>query len=299
VRRPLSLCLIPAFVLVAAACGANPAPSDDVADAGEKTKATGTVRFETVSRASVVGPEAEAFESRSTGVIDYANDRSKYREESTGCRTIVLGAVSYGELPSNETLPAGKRWVEYGGEGDDDLDSEARFEQSQQQNTDEEGGWSSYAILIGTPEPTTDHYLDYLREDTEPERVGEEDVRGVPTTHYRGQLDVRSRIKASLETEGWKAANIERYLADMEETRQTMDVWVDSEGRARRVVATDEMLDAEVGSVTTTEYFDFGLEYDIQAPPAVEVLESEEWERITEKQMEEEHEDSAEPSCLR
>ena len=143
-----------------------------------------------------------------------------------------------------------------------------------------------------------DGYLDYLREDSEPERVSEEDVRGVPTTHYRGELNMRNRIEASLEAEGWKSANIARYLEDMEETRQEIEVWVDSEGRARRVVTTDETLDAEVGSLTTTEYFDFGLNVDIQAPPAAEVLASEEWERITEKQMEEEDEDSAEPSCL-
>ena len=38
---------------------------------------------------------------------------------------------------------------------------------------------SSYAIFFGAPEPTADGYLDYLREDSEPERVGEEDVRGI------------------------------------------------------------------------------------------------------------------------
>ena len=77
-----------------------------------------------------------------------------------------------------------------------------------------------------------------------------------------------------------------------------IDVWVDSEGRARRVVTTAGTPGAEEGWVTTTEYFDFGLEVDIQAPPAAEVLESEELERIMEKQMEEEQEDSAESSCL-
>lgn len=292
--RPLSLCLIPAFVLVAAACGANPAPSDDVADAGEKAKAAGTVRFETVSRASVVDPETETFES--TGVIDYANDRSEHREESSGCRTIVIGDVMYSELSADEGPPAGKRWVEYRGE--DDFDSEAHFEQYQQQNADEDGDISSFRIIFGTPEPAVGDYLDYLREDSEPERVGEEDVRGVPTTHYRGELNMRSRIEASLEAEGWTSANIERYLESVDETRQMMDVWVDSEGRARRVVTTDGTLGAEEGWVTTTEYFDFGLEVDIQAPPRAEVLKSEEWERITENQMEEEREDPAESSCL-
>jgi hypothetical protein len=283
VRRPLSLCLIPAFVLVVAACGANPAPSDDVADAGEKTKAAGTVRFETVSRTSVDIPPAETFEFRSTGVIDYADDRSEYREESSGCRTIVIGEVMYSELPANEGFPAGKRWVDYRGE--DDFDSEAAFEQSQQQNADEEGGMTSSIMMFGISEPPVDEWLDYLREDAAPERVGEEDVRGVPTTHYRGEVDVRNRIEADLETEGWKSTNIERYLDQLEETHRVIDVWVDSEGRARRVVTTDATIGADAGWVSTTEYFDFGLETVIQAPPAAEVLPSKEWERITEKQM--------------
>ena len=51
-----------------------------------------------------------------------------------------------------------------------------------------------------------------------------------------------------------------------------IDVWVDSEGRARRVVTTDAAMGTDAGWVTTTEYFDFGLEADIQAPPAAEVV---------------------------
>lgn len=296
-RRSLSLWLIPAFVLVVAACGANPEePSDDRADAGEKTDATGTVRVETISRTSFVGQAAETVEFTSTGVIDHLNGRSEHREVSSGCRTIVIGDVTYDELPLNEGLPAGKRWVQYG--GDDDFDSEALFEQSQRVNDDDELGLSSYAIYFGLPEPAVDGHLDYLREDSEPERVGKEEVRGVPTTHYQGELNMRSRIEASLEAEGWKSANIERYLESAEETRQMMDVWVDAEGRARRVVTTDGTLGAKEDWVTTTEYFDFGIEVGIQAPPASEVLKSEEWNRIMEKQMEEEEEDSAESSCM-
>ena len=90
--RLLSLCLITAFALVAAACGANPAPSDDVADAGARTKAAGTFRLETVSSGW-----SDESEWRSTGFVDYANDRSEYRDESTGCRSILIGDVSYYE----------------------------------------------------------------------------------------------------------------------------------------------------------------------------------------------------------
>jgi hypothetical protein len=275
VPRLLSLCLITALALLAAACGANPVPSDDVADAGENTKAVGTLRLETVSRVSVVGPAAETFEFRSTGVIDYVNDRSEYREESSGCRTIMIGDTTYGELPRDRGFPPGKRWVKFGGE--DEADSEALLEQSQTQSVDEEGGISTYSISFATSEPATHDYLDEMRKSShEPERVGQEDIRGVPTTHYRGEVDVSSRIES------------ESDLEDVQEIRE-LDVWVDSEGRARRLVSTDKTPGAEEGMtgvwVTTIEYFDFGLEAEIQAPPSAEVLELDEWERITEKQM--------------
>ena len=92
---------------------------------------------------------------------------------------------------------------------------------------------------------------------------------------------MRNRIEASLEAEGWKSANIERYLERMEETRAG-DRRLGRFGGARpRGCHHRRALGAEEGWITTTEYFDFGLEVEIQAPPAAEVLESEELERIT------------------
>ena len=278
----LALGLIAVLTLTATACGVNAVPSDDAAAAG-----AGTVRVETVTRVSVVGSTAETFEFRTTGIVDYAADRREDREESSGCRTITIGDVSYGELP-DEGFPAGKHWVQSSGEA---VDSEAVFEQSQQQTTDGEGGMTASIHLFGVEEPAPDQYLDYLREGAgEPERVGEEDVRGVPTTHYRGDEDVRHRTEAELETAGWKPANIERFLEGIEGTRE-VDVWVDFDGRTRRIVTKDLSPGAEEGMpgdwVTTTEYFDFGLATHIQPPAAVEVLDSAEWQRIVERRMRE------------
>ncbi len=36
-------------------------------------------------------------------------------------------------------------------------------------------------------------------------------------------------------------------------------------------------------AVTTSEYFDFGVEPAIEPPPAAEVIESEEWQRLQER----------------
>ena len=283
--RHLSLGLVASFVIAATACGANPDPSD-VEAAGVSVRAPGSARVETVTRVSV-GSTAKTFEFRSTGIVDYVRNRRLDREESSGCRTITIGDLTYSELAAGEGFPAGKHWAESGSEA---VDDEALFERSQKQSTDEEGGMTTHIFFLDA-EPAPHDYLSYLRESGEPERVGEEAVRGVPTTHYRGEVDIRSRTEAELQKAGWKAANVERYLEGIEATRD-IDIWVDSEGRVRRVVTTDASPGADVGMsgdwVTTTEYFDFGLETDIQRPPAAEVLDSEEWQRVVEKRTREE-----------
>jgi hypothetical protein len=68
--------------------------------------------------------------------------------------------------------------------------------------------------------------------------VGKEEVRGVETTHYRGSMNVGA-------VEG------------------TWDLWV-GEGLIRKLRFTDP----ERTFVTTTEFFDFGVQERIEAPPA-------------------------------
>ena len=61
-----------------------------------------------------------------------------------------------------------------------------------------------------------------------------------------------------------------------------IDVWVDSDGLVRRIVTAESSPGAAMEWQTTTEFFDFGLDAEIQPPPAAEVVDSEEWIRITE-----------------
>jgi hypothetical protein len=286
VLRLFSVGLIAAFSLAATACGVNPDPSD-VGATG--LTAADSARVETVTRVSVVGSDAATFEFRSTSIVDYVRDRRQDQEESSGCRTITIGDVTYGELRSDEGFPAGKRWVKSGGET---IGYVVR-EQSQEQTTSTNDISTSTSVVgYSMLDPAPDKYLDYLRDNSgEPERVGHEEVRGVSTTRYRSTIDVGHGIRIELEGAGEEAANVDRSLEEGASPRE-IDVWIDSEGRARRVVTTDRSPGAEVGMtsdwVTTTEFFDFGLETDIQPPPAAEVLDSEEWQRIVEEQMREE-----------
>jgi hypothetical protein len=304
VQRVLAVGLLTAFALVTAACGAARAPSDEVAAAGEVTKDAGSARIETVARVAYGSP-MKPYEVRWTELVDYRRNRSTTVDHETGCRTIVIGDRSYSELPPDDALPPRKRWAAWGG-ADEDVDAEALFEQTQgEQATNEDGSgiivWStSVGVAVSDPEPHD--YLEDLRESaTDVHRIAEEDVHGVPTTRYRAEIDRERLTRDALEADGWKAENVERYLDELEETKEEVEVWIDTDGLVRRIVRTETPLEREEGSVggwtTTTEFFDFGIDVDVEAPPVAEVIDSEEWARIGEEQMQEELEAfNADPS---
>lgn len=276
-RRP-SLGLIAVFVLAATACGANPAPSEEVSTA--RADATGTARIEIVTQ-SAFGTSSDP-EHRTSGVIDYADDRSELADQETRGRTITIGEVTYTELGPHRGLPSGKRWLRF-----DAAESEALFEESQyEQSTEDELGVSTSIIRFSGVEPSPDEYLDYLRAVSgELERVGEETVRKVPTTHYRAKVDVQRSMRYDLAAEGWKEASIERYVDTLIDGDMTeFDVWVDADQIARRVVTKyisplrDETYgDQTIAMVATTEFFDFGVAVDIDAPPEDEVMDWSTW----------------------
>ena len=240
-------------------------------------------------------------EVRTSELADFANDRRSSVDEETGFRWIVIGGVFYSEFPPGDGMPMGKRWVSSGGSALE-TDGEKLFEQSRARTSDD-GSMTSSHVFFVTPDPTPEEYLEYLRESGgEPELLGEEDVRGVTTTRYRATLDEKQVLRAQLEAEGWKVANIERYLETMVRTEQELDLWVDAAGLARRVVkTTDSEGVVPPGmthrSVTTTEYFDFGVEAEIEPPPVAEVIDSDEWQRITEERTPAEAEEPEQASC--
>jgi archaeosine-15-forming tRNA-guanine transglycosylase len=52
---------------------------------------------------------------------------------------------------------------------------------------------------------------------------------------------------------------------------QPVDVWIDHENRVRRVTVRDE-LEENTGIITTFEFFDFGVDVDVQVPPADKLI---------------------------
>jgi hypothetical protein len=272
--------LLSTLVLVPTACGAEETP----AEKGTPT----SVRIESVTRMSI-GPESVI---RANEIVDYERDRWLSEDVQTGCRSVAIGHVFYNELPAASELPEGKHWVRYDRAGYlSDPDSEAAFERTiaedEKQSTDNVSVHS--IVAFGEEEPSPGRYLDGLREKgMKVQLVSDEDLRGERTTHYRANLDVRQDTRRALEAAGWKPANVERYLGQVPAGEQDIDVWVGLDGLERRVVTTTRYTDTlsdEGEIVVTGDYLDYGLEPRIEAPPAAEVVDADEFMQLVEEHM--------------
>lgn len=120
--------------------------------------------------------------------------------------------------------------------------------------------------------------LEYLRGVTgDVEEVGTETVRGEQTTRYRATVDLRKAAGAVPED---RRKAFEASIQQLGTADVPVEVWVDEDGRTRRVVTS---IPVSAGSTSpapsaagddvkvTVEFFEFGVDVDVQAPPAAEV----------------------------
>jgi hypothetical protein len=116
--------------------------------------------------------------------------------------------------------------------------------------------------------------LQYLRAASEDvEELGKEEVRGVETTHYRMTIDLRKVVdQAPEEQREQLRAQIDQIVEQSGIQMVPTEVWIDDEGLARRMQLTYEgmrLAPGQEGDMTMTmELFDFGVEVDVQPPPA-------------------------------
>jgi hypothetical protein len=147
-------------------------------------------------------------------------------------------------------LPGGKSWMRI------DLDKAAK-----QQGFDLD--------VLGTSGPSQDptQALDYLKGAGASTKVGTEEVRGVKTTHYRVDVDLRKALKDSKS----KAAKetIDKLIETMDgSTTMPVDVWIDADNLIRRErVRYDATINkVKSGLDFTTDFTDFDVAVKGKAP---------------------------------
>jgi hypothetical protein len=225
---------------------------------------------------------SETTETIEAGTVDYARDRSDLSEPSKpGTRVITIGHDRYVETGSEAEYYDGNSWLLMV-----DFD-EAEFEQSLAANAefaDVPALPLSRFLLSGRPAPDAPGYLDVLHDvGGEFAELGAERVRGVSTRRYRGVIDLQRTMRRELIAQGWKATNVERYIEPLARMEAEVDAWIDADGLTRRVVTKVTPVSlgyrgGEIGVVTTTEFFDFGLPADIQPPSPEAVADSRDFE---------------------
>lgn len=206
--------------------------------------------FEISVEAQMPAPTASPIEFSITGAADPATTRTRAVMDMAGL--VPAGAGADAPTTISFVSEGTTVYVQRGGVG--------RW-------TKVDGRALAQGVTSGMPSSTNplDSFEQLRAVDSPIEEVGEEDVRGTWTTHYRTRLDM-AKVLAAMPDEQRAASAALAEMADV-----PVDVWLDDEDRPRR----QRMLftvPGGAGTVTMTiEAFDFGTPVDIELPPADQV----------------------------
>jgi hypothetical protein len=271
VKRGLALLPLLALLALAAGCGARDALQlDPVAAAAAKAEEAGSSRVSFEARATAFGAD---YTLKGDGAFDYDASTGKLELSASPVLPgvddvrVELRSVDsklYLRLPAglNAWLPSAKPWLALGvGKSFDVFGLGALNPSSLQQDPAE--------------------LLRLLRaSSSEVKEAGKAVVRGVETTRYTAKLDLAKAIEANAGSLGLTERERAQLRRAVEQLRTQsrlrtlpVQVFVDSEGMLRRtsLTFTLEAGGEPVSLAQTTDYYDFGVDVDVQAPPASQV----------------------------
>jgi hypothetical protein len=204
-----------------------------------------------------------------TGSIDFTtgNGGLAFTSSATGAYADrFISPILYLQLPpvDSSQLPAGKTWVSV----NINAVSEAKLGQSLAQLSD------------SSQQPT--QILSYLQgvSRTGITTIGPATIRGVATTAYKGTVDLTKLADQKGSAQGAALKSVE---AQLHTTTLPIQVWIDAQGRARRVSAQFQgsttsqsgpgttVPSTSASATVTIDYFDFGTPVTVVPPPAAQV----------------------------
>jgi hypothetical protein len=276
-RLAFAACALCAALVLTAGCGSSSdvVKLETVADAATKTEGVGTARFSFEGHVRFNHDHAQRFEFKGRGIADWRTGSVKmsavYKFPSAVQEVIrhqlggplsadfILdeseGIVLYVRFPFLKgQLPGGKSWlkadiVKIGKRYGLDLD---RLEEAKHSDPG--------------------NMLAYLKSAVGVEKVGSDVVQREVTIHYATQVDAETIVEQSPPAQR-KA--MRKYLRLMGVKTYPVDIWVDREGVVRKLqIELEYKLPGGdyVEMTVSEEYFDFGIETVIEAPPAKSVL---------------------------
>lgn len=98
-------------------------------------------------------------------------------------------------------------------------------------------------------------------------KVGEERIGGTKTTHFRAKADLKRAVERS-EADAKDALQVR---LENTEGDADIDMWLDGDGRVRRLITFTTGKGGQVGYRTTIDFKKFGVPVNVSAPPAAEI----------------------------
>ncbi|HEX2084911.1 MAG TPA: LppX_LprAFG lipoprotein [Solirubrobacteraceae bacterium] len=262
-RRVLAL-LLPCLLALApltAGCGEEDVDPDALAEAAEATRGQGGVHM--VMDSTIEGGGMPEVALRMEGDVDFVERRMHAKldgaplakaagvddRDQFDMEQIVIGTTFYMRMPMlTESL--GVDWVKM------DL-----------QKVGEAAGLDfSQLMQLGSGDPG--QQLEQLHAMSDLEEVGREDVDGVATTHYKGEVDLRRFADVVPEEDREKTRkSMDRLIEMMGRSRYPTEVWIDDDHLIRRQRFSMSMRKPqEMEMDMDVRYSDFGKQVDIRAP---------------------------------
>ena len=247
--------------LALVACGSTD-PAALVAAAPDATTEAGTARMSLESTVRGIAG-AGSFTSTGEGLIDFAAQRGAFTLELPD----AIGAEMGGDikfayegttmyLRSPEAVPgADTEWVSFDLGVLSEQMAGTDIEQFNQAGNNDPS--NTLALLKGSSDDVVE--------------VGTEEVRGEQTTHYRATVDLRKATEQAGAVRDRR--QFEAFLEQFPSETVPVEVWIDDEGRARRMRLDQPVPETpgmpaspDASVVTTIELFDFGVEEPIEIP---------------------------------
>jgi hypothetical protein len=258
VRALVAALLCALAAAVASGCGTEDVGIEPIAEAAEATSTAGGSRFVASGKSTVQG---QTFELTGEGRTDAKGNSEMEMELPGGLGTmkqVLYDWVMYQQLPGMEQQ-LGAEWAK--------VDLREAYRRI--------GVDIELFLPPGGNDPK--QWLEQMRKTSdEVEKLGTEKVRGVETTHYKADLEMR---KAVDHVPAARRAEAERAVDKIVEISGTegfpMEVWIDDDKLIRRMRMDFEMnnpaFGGELDMDMTMELFDYGAPVSIEAPDDDEV----------------------------
>ena len=263
----LALLAALAAALAAAGCGSTGATLDPVAQAAEATTQAGGAHIVISGKigspqlpgAITISGEGTFNASRQEGQIafDASGLPSAMRQQLPGGRLTITELYTHGAIYMRSAilkgrLPGGATWLK--------IDIAKAF------------GVDPQTLASGQSDPT--QMLKYLRgSGASITKLGTEAIRGTPTTHYRGTVDLQREAETlpGKDRTAMRSAVL-KMIAKSGTRTLPIELWIDDHHLMRKM--TTELASGVARMRMTTEMFDFGTTPSVSVPPSSEVYDA-------------------------